>query len=407
MKTAISHSIWKDYELFFVLYFAWIYIVNPIAGISRRLIGETHSMDVLLLDAILLIIFLNVLKEIINRVKVWQLFPVVLLFFALLISGANSCDIDTHTTVWVKYWSQCVPIFILAGCVRDFERVYHYLVLLMRIFPYVGFLSFYYFQIGSLGDEELYSASMTYHYLLPAVVLSYDIIKKFSIWSLVPFFISLFMIFGFGSRGPLVSLLLSVLIFILLNDGSFKSKIKVIIPVVVIGVFIIGRSGMLLDSAYGIYSNNNMSTRAITTMSNETFLEDDARSRITRIGMDRVMMNPVWGTGLVNDRIYIQKELNSIEAAHGWYPHNFFVEILMQFGVILGIVVFCLFFRTLYRSYKSSSTPESRSVLLIFIGAYFFPLMFSGSYLEWNGFYALMGLCGAILTNQSSKAISV
>ena len=197
-----------------------------------------------------------------------------------------------------------------------------------------------------------------------------------------------------------MSFFMAAILFIALKEGTLKSKIRIIIPVVILAFFIVSRSEGLLDSMFGTLTNMNMSTRTVSLMTDETVFDDDARARLNQVGIGRIQENPVIGTGMVNDRIYIRDALSASTSAHGWYPHNFFIEVLMQFGCVLGLILLFYFFRLLFRTYKNSPSTDARAVLLIFIGAYFFPLMFSGSYLEWNGFYALMGICGAILVSR-------
>jgi len=407
MKSLVKNNILKNYEFFFILYFTSIYIVSPLAGLIRYYVGNTNSLDVLLFYILLLVIFINSSATFFRRLKGWQIILMISIIFSILVSSLFGGGDDTHFIVLKNFLLDCCPIIIFAGCVRDYDKAYKYLVLLMRIFPYLGFFLFYYLRIGGIGDEENYSSELTYRYLLPAVVLLYDMTKRFSIWSLVPFIISTFMVIGAGSRGPLVSIALSGLLFIVFKGGSFRKRLRVIIPAVLVVVAMVFYASRLTDNMFGLVTRFEMSTRTLDAITNEGLLSDDARSSISSIGIQRIIENPFIGTGLVNDRIYIKKAISSSEPPHGWYVHNFFIEVLMQFGFVLGLVVLFFFFRFLINSYTSATSANTEgavAMLLVLFGAYFIPLLFSGSYLESSGFFALVAIAGSILTRRQTSS---
>lgn len=403
MKLKLSKFDWTDYELFFVLYFSWIYIVNPVAGLFRSFLGNTHSLEVLILDVFLLILFINISTKLFKRISIWQIVSIIFLLILLLFSFLFSTDTKTNSVVLKRVLTEGCPIFILAGCVRDYDKVYRYLVTLMIIYAYVGFFIFRFLNYGALSDDANYSAEMTYLWLSPAIVLLYDVVNHFTWRSLIPLLISVFSVIGFGSRGPVVCIALSLIFFVILKPGSLKNNVKMIVPAVLLAVFFIINSERIINVMTDSLLSSGLTIRSLTSLGDEAAYSEDARARIIQVCIARFNSNPLVGTGLVNDRMYIKNFLASYDDAHGWYPHNFILEILMQFGFVLGIILLLVLLIFFIHCLRRSPTTEARAVLIIFIGTYLFPLLFSGSYLEWKGFYALMGLSGYVFALSGNK----
>ena len=71
------------------------------------------------------------------------------------------------------------------------------------------------------------------------------------------------------------------------------------------------------------------------------------------------------------------------EAIAGNYPHNIFLEILLQFGIVVGTVILVGLACLIWKSF-SKGTELERSYLCIMLMLGVMPLLVSGTYLEWD-----------------------
>ena len=143
-----------------------------------------------------------------------------------------------------------------------------------------------------------------------------------------------------------------------------------------------------------------MNTRILDKLTEGELLSSSGRNNYYDFVIDYIKSHPLIGSGMINDRAIIANALSvPAEDAYGAYPHNFFLELLMQFGIVIGSVIIIAFLGlliyTLFGKFKSSY--KEYLIMFLFIG--FVPLMVSGSYITFQGFYVLLGLMAATLRN--------
>ena len=73
----------------------------------------------------------------------------------------------------------------------------------------------------------------------------------------------------------------------------------------------------------------------------------------------------------------------------GWYPHNIFLELWVQFGVVLGTLLILLLLGVILRAFIVPVEFDRRALILVFVGLGLMPLLFSASYLSWPPFFGL------------------
>ncbi len=75
------------------------------------------------------------------------------------------------------------------------------------------------------------------------------------------------------------------------------------------------------------------------------------------------------------------------------YPHNIFIEVLYNYGYLLGGLFIVLFMSAVIkRAFRAKGNDFDLFVILV--GAGFFPLLTSFTYFEWPIFWALLGYLG-------------
>lgn len=109
---------------------------------------------------------------------------------------------------------------------------------------------------------------------------------------------------------------------------------------------------------------------------------------IAKIVIDNILNNNLWGHGIFGDRYFLD----------GTYAHNIFLEVWLDFGIILGtlVLLFLIVFIT-----KTFLRSNDKKLFLLFFSLGFMPLLVSGSYLISIMFSILIGFL--IMSNKQKK----
>ena len=123
--------------------------------------------------------------------------------------------------------------------------------------------------------------------------------------------------------------------------------------------------------------------------------KDDIRELLRNTSFQYALDHPFWGTGLLNDRIFLYNIgfiTSPTATVYGSYSHFFFAEVLMQFGLIPGCLLVFFLFRQLWtRIFKGTSVDE-QNLFIISVTVGLFPLLVSRSWFTFPLFYFLLGL---------------
>jgi len=215
---------------------------------------------------------------------------------------------------------------------------------------------------------------------------------------LIPFLLGLFMMLSYGARGPLNCLVLytAVKLLIVFVEKGVHGKLVLVLNISSIGVSLYLVIDKIFDWLMTVFQNLGFSTRSVKMLMDSSFLTDTSRYQIYTFCYDRILSHPYLGTGVVNDRIYIANTIFGGDSPIGNYPHNIFLEIWMQFGIFIGTILLVVIMLVLLNGLSSRISADAKGTALILIGTGFFPLLFSGSYIDSNAFYILMGVCGTL-----------
>ena len=137
-----------------------------------------------------------------------------------------------------------------------------------------------------------------------------------------------------------------------------------------------------------------MSTRNFTQLAQGTFLSNTSgRDPIYDYAWNYIGDHWLWGTGVVNDRVWINNAVMMETSAIGAYPHNIFIEWMMQFGLVAGVCICILFLLQAGKYAFGQYDKKFKTIFLIILATGCFPLFFSGSYISYPLFYAALGIC--------------
>ncbi len=132
----------------------------------------------------------------------------------------------------------------------------------------------------------------------------------------------------------------------------------------------------------------NTSLRNINRLLNGVYFNDAWRPRIFLFALSYISNHWFVGAGLLNDRVLIAREFPALGEVIECYPHNFFLEIGMQFGALPGLAFVAVFVAVLIKRFRSCIDISEKYLVIALFFAGFLPLMLSSSYLSSPMFYA-------------------
>lgn len=282
------------------------------------------------------------------------------------------------------------PLFLLLLIMRDFNLLMKYLLkgsLLVLCLAITLFL----FLLLIKSSKPVDYMSFAYMMLSPIIICFVEGWRKNKKLLICPI-VSSFILFVIGCRGALVTLLVFLMLcfckYYLFNKTSMKYLVIKIF--FLLGAFlIVFNMGTLLRQLSDILVKIGFSSRTLEFMllGNDVFIQSEGRNMIWNQAIENV---GILGKGLFGDRtVLLDEYLNPI------YPHNFILEILVDFGMILGPVLLVIFAAVVGKALLVSlKSGDSQQIQMSFamISVFLVRHMVSASFLTSLDFWFYIGL---------------
>jgi len=314
-----------------------------------------------------------------NKIKFFGIYFISIFIFIL-----NYALLDEN---WMYLKSIIFPLFftglpscIYAYSINDWDVLMDDMIKTSNIVFIIGTL------IGILvftGDASIgaYSMSLSYYMLLPAIIYMNEFLDKISIKSGFVLVVSLLVILALGSRGAIMCIGIFTLLKIIKQIKNITyTKVflyLIIFSIIFLGILFLNQT---LEYIYNFLLRYGIRSRSIILfLQGEIYLS--GRDILYKNVIKEILNNPLLGIGLAGDR----------RVLGGIYVHNIFIEILSNFGVLLGSFIIIIL---IYVVIKSLLGKESKkyNIIIIWISIGFIHLLVSSSYLIDFKFWILLGL---------------
>ncbi len=249
---------------------------------------------------------------------------------------------------------------------------------------YIALKRGYWIEENYLGQEIHLSYNLNFGYGLVIFIcyFLYCALKNKSVKDGVLAGVGIMMVLIGGSRGPLLNIAIFLAIYILLTTSETKNKIIYFSLIVICTLVFLMSYRIILSTAVNILETFNLPSRTIMKLLEGSISEDSGRNVIWSAAINMIKENP-FGYGAMGAR-HVIYQIHIVG-----HPHNFFLEILIDYGVIFGVAIILILFLGAVRIFFDKNIGEWRYVFLIFF-AYACQLLTSYTY--WHS----MGLWGAL-----------
>ncbi|MBO6140209.1 MAG: O-antigen ligase family protein [Ruminococcus sp.] len=246
-----------------------------------------------------------------------------------------------------------------------------------------------YTQFGHIRHSPSHM-SWSYGVLLVISIFAIYVVDENKIFMIVPIIIGFIGILLYGSRGTIMSFIIGLLVVVLFYEKKKITGKKAFWLTVIVSLALFFTSSTGLELLQNILDEYNLRSRFITSVINamggETFEnESTGRLRIWTHALDMINEQP-FGYGVFGQR-------NSIyNLGIKWgYAHEFFLDILLEFGVVFGMVLIILFIRMILKFFSKVTNSHERIVFIVFLTVSC-ELLVSGSFWIHYGIWSLMAL---------------
>ena len=237
---------------------------------------------------------------------------------------------------------------------------------------------------------------LSYSVLFPTMFMYYTYSETKKILDLLFFLLGVAMILMFGTRGPLLCLIVFLLAFLFLNyRHNTVMTINLLLFFGAIYLFLrpIMIVLMFLTRIVGL------STRIF-----ESFLDNELLNYEKSSGRDEI--HELLWNNIINDRGGIGYGLGSdrlMGRSGSEYAHNLIYEVWMDFGLYIGSILIILFVFFIAKTFKRVYGYDKFNLFLILLIWSVGHLMLSGSYLHDFQVYFFIGFCVNILRSHDEQ----
>lgn len=140
--------------------------------------------------------------------------------------------------------------------------------------------------------------------------------------------------------------------------------------------------------------------RLVRKIEQGTFWVEPTRARIRKVALETLQESPLTGVGLIEDRLQIYHRggfalEKPTEGYGGYYSHFIFLDWLLEYGIIVGIIISLVALCALYKFFFMPQGSDKACLEIFFFGGCV-PLLFSGIWHEDRFFYIVLGMLASI-----------
>lgn len=291
------------------------------------------------------------------------------------------------------------PMFLLLITEFDYEKLMKFLIPFSRTTLIVAIIAFFdYLKVNRSTTPDYMSFA---YMMLTPILICFIVGVKGHVVDRILSIIGSFVIFVVGCRGAVVSLaaffLLYILYFYLPKREQKSSWGKLVLIPILLSVVVFFEK-ILVYISLGL-EKIGFSSRTVNKLlaGTDAFVESEGRKTIWDQAMNNI---GIIGKGLFGDRTVLVDEYS-----RSVYAHNFALEILIDFGLLIGsillLIMLVIIVRVFILSLKSQSLLRI-NLLFVAISILLVKHMLSASFLTSFDFWFYMGMLLNMLFNMDS-----
>lgn len=405
------------FKRFFLLSFPeWLLLLFPFFSV----LGPAYLNLLLIVSSIYFIYFLVRFKPCSFLKLNWIYLYLIFFFYVICTSffATNYIHALQNSFSQIRFLLFSLFIYLCISNTKNFDLIIKTWLFFILFVAFDTLIQFYFGQdifgknagvsndrlSGPFGEELIVGAFISMM-SVPLLLYYYEKINNFNFKSIIFSLIYIFLIFILALSGERLSFLIfvsSTLIILILNS-NFK---KILIF-----------SFFLISLLIIIYTNNHYFKNRVNDFNSiiKNFYES-SYGRLYESSYLLFKKNYIFGVGLKNYRYDCDNQIDprpdSIHQFCSTHPHNFYLEILTETGVIGSLLLLSSIITLLFYLYRKIVVLKKKhnsylsllygNILIIFV--YLFPIKTSGSFFTtWNGSFFWLNVGMALLITKQSN----
>ena len=353
-----------DYRLSLVVCWMMIslFLINAVHVLSSVISIPAEQISNIS-KGILVVLFLININRIFKRIKLKLVFFLFAVAFVYIINLALVRNNPYFYSTTNSFFINVLPIFIVVVTINDSEILLCLLTKVARVLVLLSLIVLLITQGRAGGYSMGFANSLT----LPVILVLYDYYKTRASLKLVLSVLGTFVILILGSRGALIGIGVYTIVLLLKGVSSRRERIRSILFIVMI-LFVLVFYEELVNVAITFLGKFGVYSRTLYLFLNDRS-HDSGRNVIYEAIIKEILNRPFSMHGIAGEYLL----------TNGFYAHNFVLELLCDFGVIVGgIAVGTIIWNALRTTINSVSRNKS-DIEMMFLAASL-PVMFvSGS----------------------------
>ncbi|WP_315352181.1 O-antigen ligase family protein [Phocaeicola abscessus] len=346
-----------------------------------------------------LIVFFTLLSlpQILRKVR-----KVDLLFFlfGLIIYTSTFLFFPDNTESLLKY----IPVFIFTALPCFFlgiileEKCYEksfYLLSLLTIFAMAGYYLVFVQASnysGSFGEDAVNDNMAAAYGILPHLLLViWMTLRKMNLLNVCMSIGGFFVLFTFGTRGPLLLSSLFILYYLFFEKKS-KNKFLILILLLALVVIVFIYLDYILFFLYRLSSDMGMSVRIIEKIATDELTYSAGRNALYGETIQRILDGGIFGYGI--------RGISSFSTAP--YTHNLLLDFWLDFGILFGSIYIILMLILYVLGWKNAKNEGERTCLVFLLIMGPLHLMLSHTYLTCGYLFCSFGYCLYLIRHSHS-----
>ncbi len=365
-------------------------ILNSINGIVEAFVDNHIWWDTALVRGVYAIFIVIGTMAAIKRMERRVFILVVLVAFLWFISFLTN---ENARMLLKIYYFESVMVYGLCGiiCIGHFNN-WDKFIKVGRYFILLGFLLFVPLTFLIInGQSEQNYMSFSYNNIVFVVGAFWLGIRRKNILMFIFAGIGTILIVIGGCRGAVICILSYVIMEFILNK-KIHIAAKIAFVIAVIAIYLnLERLIIELDA---ILKNFDYDSRTVELFLEGKIESDSGRSNTFNAAIQVIKDSPIIGRGMAGGSRFLIKQMYGVEPyllQHG-YSHNLFLELWMEYGVILGTFFIGWIIVNIITGFLKNR-KTGNDCMLYFLMAITLPkLMVTGTYLGETPFFILLAL---------------
>lgn len=283
-----------------------------------------------------------------------------------------------YIELYVKDIINIFPSFFIARAIRNPKIFLDYLNKTAYVLFLFGMIYFLFYSMKGINRGSGYDMMFGYQLCIGVLILLNKWIEEKKKYDLIFFLAGIVMIVIKGSRGPILVLLIFLVLKFIYSQVATGKKIKYLFIIILTSTLVFIYQENIAQNLLYILDKFHIYSRNITNILINNLESIDERKTISTMIIEKIILNPL-GYGVFSDRAILQ----------GTYTHNVVLEMLLNFGWVIGSLALSGITLLIYFGLKNKVWTD---LVIIFASYTMAQLMVSGSYLLLSYFWIMLGV---------------